>query len=185
MSAEQDSPCFNILENRAKYVESLYNSCFAKVKIMIINKSGTEDDAYDLFHDAFLVLIQNCGKKDFRLTCTPGTFLYSVSRRLWLKRLRERGLLKSIKPERDDETIIYMDDQEMQRERLVASHFLSLGENCRQILKMSVVEGMPGKAVAEKLEFESYGYYRLAKKRCLDRFFNNLAVDHNWNNLKT
>ena len=73
----------------------------------------------------------------------------------------------------------------MHRERHVAKHFLRLEERCRQILQLSVIEGLPGKIVAEQLEFKSYEYYRVAKKRCLDNFFDLLNSDDQWNDLKS
>ena len=184
MSSEQASPCQSILENRSKYVDSLYTSCFKSVRNWVVTNSGTEDDAYDIFQEAFQVLFQNCKKEDFVLTSEPCTFLFAVSSNLWKKELERRQKVLKNKLKLTTDSIAYKDDPHMHRERLVAKYFLLIEERCRRILQLSTIEGLPGKEVTEQLEFKSYEYYRVAKKRCLDNFFKLLESDDQWNDLK-
>ena len=184
MTFDNASPCRNILDNRSDYIDSLYNSCFEKVKKMVMSNSGTEDDAHDIFQDAFIILFKKCREENFVLSCHPCTYLFSTSYNRWLKELKRRGKAMQDKPELTDEN---MDDEvnaHTERERLVAKHFLLLQERCRQILQFGCIEGLPGKEVAEKLGL-TYGYYRVAKQRCLDNFFKALNNDGGWNDLKS
>src|ERR1700741_4892628 len=56
---------------------------------MIINNNGTSDDAKDIFQEAMIVLYEKARSGTFELSCQIKTYVYSVSRRLWLKRLQQ------------------------------------------------------------------------------------------------
>ena len=68
------------------------------VRKMVMANSGTEDDAYDIFQEAFVVLFQNCQKEDFILTSEPCAFLFGVSKNLWKKELERRKKVLKNKP---------------------------------------------------------------------------------------
>src|ERR1700712_1349091 len=59
------------------------------VQALIINNNGSADEARDIFQEAMIVLYEKAKSGTFELNCLLKTFLYSVSRRLWLKRLQQ------------------------------------------------------------------------------------------------
>ena len=59
------------------------------VQSLIINNSGSTDDAKDIFQEAMIVLYEKVRSGTFELNCLIKTYVYSVSRRLWLKRLQQ------------------------------------------------------------------------------------------------
>src|SRR5438477_26161 len=59
------------------------------VQSMILNNNGSADDAKDIFQETMIVLYQKARTGDFELSCQLKTYVYSVSRRLWLKRLQQ------------------------------------------------------------------------------------------------
>jgi RNA polymerase sigma factor (sigma-70 family) len=54
----------------------------------ILAGGGTETDAEDIFQEAMIILFEQSQNADFRLTCTIGTYLFSVGKHLWYKRLQ-------------------------------------------------------------------------------------------------
>lgn len=184
MIFDNASPCQKILENNSAYIASLYDSCFNSVKKMVMNNSGTEDEAYDIFQEAFVVLFQKCNEKDFVLSCHPCTYLGSVSRNKWLKELERRKKEKKKILKLTDENIDDKVSAHMERERLVAKYFLLLTERCQKILQLGCIEDLPGRDVAEKTG-HTYGGYRVAKYECLQNLFNHLEGDDQWNELKS
>src|SRR5437879_11837482 len=70
-------------------MKRLYVAYFAMVLQLIINNSGTPDDAKDIYQEAIIVLYNKIKKGDFELNSKLKTFIYSVCRRLWLKRLNQ------------------------------------------------------------------------------------------------
>ena len=57
------------------------------VQSLIINNNGTADDAKDIFQEAMIVLYEKARSGTFELSCQIKTYVYSVSRRLWLKKI--------------------------------------------------------------------------------------------------
>src|SRR3569833_262557 len=89
-SAPTDSEIvFGILNNSENAIKRLYVAYFPMVLQLIINNSGTPDDAKDIYQEAIIVLYNKIKKGDFELNSKLKSFLYSVCRRLWLKRLSQ------------------------------------------------------------------------------------------------
>ena len=72
-----------------KAIEIIYRENYNMVQSLIINNSGSTDDAKDIFQEAMIVLYEKVRSGTFELNCLIKTYVYSVSRRLWLKRLQQ------------------------------------------------------------------------------------------------
>ena len=71
-----------------KIIEGIYKDHFNMIQSLIVNNNGSVDDARDIFQEAMMVLYEKARQQDFELTCQIRTYLYSVCRRLWLKKLQ-------------------------------------------------------------------------------------------------
>ena len=78
-----------LARNDKKAVETIYKDNYTSIQSLIINNNGTADDAKDIFQEAMIVLYEKARSGSFELNCLIKTYLYSVSRRLWLKRLQQ------------------------------------------------------------------------------------------------
>ena len=89
-SAPADSEVvLGILNNSEIVLKRLYVAHFPMILKLIINNNGTPDDAKDIYQEAIIVLYNKIKSGDFELTSKLKTFIYSVCRRLWLKRLSQ------------------------------------------------------------------------------------------------
>ena len=77
-----------LANNDKEAVETIYKDNYNLVQQLVINNNGTEDDARDIFQEALIILYQKAKSDSFELNCQIKTYVYSVSRRLWLKRLQ-------------------------------------------------------------------------------------------------
>lgn len=68
----------------------IYKLYFPTIKRYILKNSGTEADAEDIFQDAMVVILEKYMLDDFKLTATLKTYIYAVSKNLWLKKLRHK-----------------------------------------------------------------------------------------------
>jgi DNA-directed RNA polymerase specialized sigma24 family protein len=55
---------------------------------LVINNNGDEDEAKDIYQEAIIVLYNKVKRGDFELSSKLKTYIYSICRRLWLKRLK-------------------------------------------------------------------------------------------------
>jgi RNA polymerase sigma factor (sigma-70 family) len=66
----------------------LYKSCFPSIAKHIKQNNGNNSDAEDIFQEAVVVLLKNIRHPDFVLSSSLQTYLYAISKNLWLKHLR-------------------------------------------------------------------------------------------------
>ena len=79
-----------LAQNDRQAAESIYKQHFNMIQSLIINNNGSFDDARDIFQEAVIVLYEKARSGTFELNCQLKTYLYSVCRRLWLKRLQQQ-----------------------------------------------------------------------------------------------
>ncbi len=70
----------------SKALEIIYKQHYPAILHFIIQNNGTDQDAKDLYQEAVIILYEKLRQEHFLLTCQIKTFLYSVCRKLWLKR---------------------------------------------------------------------------------------------------
>jgi RNA polymerase sigma factor (sigma-70 family) len=125
--------------NDRKAIETIYKQHYNMVQSLVLNNSGYPDDARDIFQEAMIVLYEKVRSGSFELNCQLKTYLYSVCRRLWLKRLNQ---MQRLSPEVESlgETVPVEEELEKHEQRnqdfLVMEQSLNnLGEPCRSLLK--------------------------------------------------
>ncbi len=164
---------FGILNNSESAIKRLYVAYFPMVLQLIINNSGTPDDAKDIYQEAVIVLYNKIKKGDFELNSKLKTFLYSVCRRLWLKRLsqmsRYGGDLKDFQ-----EHVPVEDEVEDENERnLQFSKMQSalglLGEPCKTIIEDFYINNRSMQDICERFGYTNADNAKTQKYKCLQR----------------
>ena len=70
-------------------IETIYRENYSIIQNFVIYNNGSADDARDIFQEAMVVLYEKSKDTTFLLTCQIKTYVYSICRRLWLKRLQQ------------------------------------------------------------------------------------------------
>ena len=121
-----------LAKNDRRAIETIYKNNFSMVQAFILNNNGNYDDARDIFQEAMIVLYENAKTESFVLTCQIKTYVYSICRRLWLKRLQQLNRYTS-QVESLEETIPVDEDIELEEKRnadfiIMERALTSLGE---------------------------------------------------------
>lgn len=162
-----------LARNDAKAVEIIYKENYNIVQSFIVNNNGTYDDARDIFQEAMIVLYENAKSTSFVLTCKITTYLYSVCRRLWLKRLQQ--LNKYGTPvESLQEMVAVEEDVEDQEKRntdfIIMERALgSLGEPCKSLLEAYYLQKKGMTEIAEAFGYTNADNAKNQKYKCLMR----------------
>lgn len=156
-----------------KAIETLYQQNYAMVQAFVINNNGTADDARDLFQEAMILLFEKAGSGNFELNCKIKTYLYSVCRRLWLKRLQQASRYGTA-VENLEEVIPVDEDLEEQEERNEAflqmeKAMLHLGEPCKSLLEAYYVHKKQMIEIAEHFGYTNADNAKNQKYKCLMR----------------
>ena len=109
-----------LAQNDRLAIETLYQQHYSMVQSLIINNQGTADDARDIFQEAMIVLYEKARSGSFELNCQLKTYVYSVSRRLWLK---SASAMQKYVPEINgmEETVPVEEEMELQNSGMLIS----------------------------------------------------------------
>ena len=159
-------------QGRTHFLDQCYSQAFPKVKRMITSKSGTDDDAKDIFQESIVVFYQNCLNPSFVLSSSISTYLYAISWRLWMKSLRDNGHFHMEITE--STSIIEEFDFELESKNSdimenVLSVMQTLGKNCKEILMQFYFKKLSFDAIAVNLDYKDERAVREQKYRCMKR----------------
>ena len=170
---EDSEVILGILNDSKKTLEGIYKSYFPMVLQLIITNSGSEDDAKDIFQESIIVLYDKVKAGNFELSSKLKTFLYSVSRRLWLKRLSVKT--RSTGNVQDFEDVIAVEEdleyhEEKDRQFNQMDEALShLGEPCKTIIEDFYLNNKSMQEICESFGYTNSDNAKNQKYKCLQR----------------
>lgn len=152
-------------------LDKVYKDNYRTIESMILKNSGSVDEAKDIFQDTMMVFYRNVSKEGFQLTASISTYLYSISHRLWMKRLRETSKLSFSEEdgvvEAFDFELIYQSADATLNQ--VVKLLEKNGKNCLEILKKMYFNNLSFEAIASDLGYASGQVVREQKYRCIKR----------------
>jgi RNA polymerase sigma factor (sigma-70 family) len=142
------------------------------VQSLIINNNGSADDAKDIFQEAMIVLYEKARSGNFELNCQIKTYVYSVSRRLWLKKLQqanrfsEVGDIEAVVPVEDDVEDHAKKNTEFE---MMDKAIGSLGEPCKSLLEAFYLQKKHMQEIAADFGYTNAENAKTQKYKCLMR----------------
>lgn len=169
-----------ILNNSSSILKHLYLEYYPMVLNLILSNNGNEDDAKDIYQEAIIVLHGKIKSGDFELSSKLKTFIYSVCRRLWLKKLSQKsrfsGDLKDYEdylPVEEDVDLHIERDQQFNHMHEALG---GLGEPCKTIIEDFYIKNLSMQEICEKFGYTNADNAKTQKYKCLQRlkklFFN-------------
>lgn len=170
----------------SELLSALYKKYYNIVLKFIVNNSGTEEAAQDIYQETVIVLYENAQKADFALNCQLQTYIYSIAKRLWLKQLKKNGRTFLFKEEEENEVVDVSSDinehqaKEMDIEKMNKS-LLELGEPCATLIKDFYVHKLNMDEIADKFGYTNADNAKNQKYKCLQRlkkyFFDKTIIE--------
>ncbi|UFH54306.1 RNA polymerase sigma factor [Spirosoma sp. KNUC1025] len=74
----------------------LYRRYYPSIEHFVLQNNGDRDQANDLFQETLIVLLAAIRNPDFALTSSLKTYVFAISRNLWLKQLKKSGRWTSL-----------------------------------------------------------------------------------------
>jgi len=156
-----------------KAVETIYRENYNMIQVLVVNNNGSADEAKDIFQEAMIVLYEKVRSGTFELNCLIKTYVYSVSRRLWLKRLQQ---LNRYSPglENIDGAVPVEDEVEEHEKRNVEFEMMnkainSLGEPCKSLLEAYYLQKRKMQEIAANFGYTNADNAKNQKYKCLMR----------------
>ncbi len=175
VKAEQNEQALlkGLANNDSKAIETIYKDNFNMVQAFVLNNNGSYDDARDIFQEAMIALYEKAQSESFVLTCQIKTYVYSICRRLWLKKLQQMGRFSN-QIDNLDETVPVEEDLEIHEKRnaefaIMDRAMKSLGEPCKSLLEGYYVKKMGMQELAEEFGYTNADNAKNQKYKCLMR----------------
>ncbi len=155
-------------------LNALYKKYYTIVLKFIVNNSGSEEAAQDIYQETVIVLYENVQKPGFELNCQLQTYIYSVAKRLWLKQLKKNGKTFLFKEDEENEVVDVQEDVSKHEEKendieKMNKSLLELGEPCATLMKDFYVLKLNMDEIAEKFGYTNADNAKNQKYKCLQR----------------
>ena len=164
-----------LVENDTKAIQTIYAGNFSLIQALVLNNNGSYDDARDVFQEAMVILYEKARKRDFKLTCQLKTYLYAISKRLWLKKLKHHGLFVSntdlsiLEPVIAVEEDLEMAEKKDEEFQIMESAFAKLGEPCKSLLEAFYIQKKSMADLVEIFGYTNSDNAKTQKYKCLMR----------------
>ena len=162
-----------LAQNDSRAVEALYKSHFSMIQHFVTNNNGSFDDARDIFQEAMITLYEKVQLDNFALTCQIKTYLFSICKNLWLKRLQQMGKY-SAPLSAQEETISVEEDMDQFEKKDAAFAIMdralnSLGEPCKSLLEGYYLNKKGMQELANQFGYTNADNAKNQKYKCLVR----------------
>ncbi|MEP6712134.1 MAG: sigma-70 family RNA polymerase sigma factor [Ferruginibacter sp.] len=171
---EQEKILLEGLANEDKTsIESIYREHFGMVQLLVVNNTGTVDDAADVFQEMMIVLFEKAKTGNLELHCQLKTFIYAICKRLWLKRLPHLQrftadnavLQESIAVEEDIES----HEKRQQDFSIMENAMSKIGEPCKSLLEAYYLQKKQMQQIAADFGYTNADNAKTQKYKCLVR----------------
>jgi RNA polymerase sigma factor (sigma-70 family) len=162
-----------LAKNDRKAIEAIYKNNYNMVQALVVRNNGTADDAKDIFQEAMVVLYEKVKSDSFELNCQINTYIYSVSKRLWLKRLMHQNRFFIV--EDSDHEFVNTEEDMDEHERQNTEYILmekamnSMGEPCKSLLEAFYMQKKNMQEIAAKFGYTNADNAKTQKYKCLMR----------------
>lgn len=170
---EENALIRGLATNDANAIEKIYRDNYSSIQTFIVKNNGYPDDARDIFQEAMIVLFEKSKSESFELTCQIKTYLYSVCRRLWLKKLqREERYNPSM--ELVLETVAVDDEIELHEKKnsdlgIMEEALSRIGEPCKSLLEAFYIQKKTMPEIAALFDYTNADNAKNQKYKCLVR----------------
>ncbi|MCX7955200.1 MAG: sigma-70 family RNA polymerase sigma factor [Bacteroidales bacterium] len=151
----------------------IYKKFYPTILNFIKLNGGDENDAKDIFQESVLSLFYNLQNPNFELKCQLKTYLYSVSKNLWLNELKKKNKITNdlSEVEEIEEEFIELSEknENLLREKRLLKALEKLGEPCKTIIELFYVERLSMQQIAERMGYTNAENAKNQKYKCLLR----------------
>ncbi|NDV42552.1 RNA polymerase sigma factor [Flagellimonas sediminis] len=165
-------------KNDSETMRETYQEVYPKVRAHILKNNGNEDQAKDIFQEAFVACWRNI-KEDRFVEGNVSGYLFTIAKNKWTDFLRSSDYKKTINTDSQSFLKVVQDDpmpkedilEEEQNRNAMKAALAQLGENCRNLLKMFYFERRSMEEISKEMGMAPNSA-RNQKYRCMEKLRN-------------
>ncbi len=171
-----DAGLINALKQSAEMnaaIRFIYREYYGMLENYVLANNGSRDDAADVIQETIVAFIEIVEQGKFRGDSSIKSFLFAITRNLWLTELRKRDSAdnrnKNFEKEKDilDEGAV---NHLVKREYflMIQQLFEKLGDKCRQLLIMVYYENLSMSEIVDQMPgYQNEQVLRNKKYKCM------------------
>lgn len=162
-----------IKKNDDATLKQLYKTNFVKVRRYVFKNNGDEQQAKDVYQEAFIAMWRNI-KDDKFSAHTKGAlngYLFQIAKYKWLDQVRSARYKNTTFINREieyDEPQIEENETQNRKTKIIMDSIDKLCERCRLLMKLFYFERKPLKEIAEIMAVDEASAHN-AKYRCQEQ----------------
>ncbi len=163
----------------------LYETTLPHIIRFISQNNGDEDEAKDIFQDAVISLFTTIKLGKYNEEKEVGSFLYFVSRNLWINRIKKRNKQFDISKiqhtmlEESHLAIIITEEKQTVIDKLMDK----AGLKCKELLKYYIYDNLSMKEIASIMGFSGETVAKSTHYRCKQKLVEMVENNHDLINL--
>jgi len=151
----------------------LYKHHYPMILHFVQNNNGTDDEAKDIYQEAVIIFYEKIRDQSLELNCQIKTYLYSICRRLWLKRLALKNRFAGMVTDSDtfipvEEELAEIEEKEAKFKKMGEALVL-LGEPCKTLIEDFYIQDLSMQSITEKFGYTNADNTKNQKYKCLMR----------------
>lgn len=159
-------------KNNQLALKQLYKVNYPMILSLVMNNSGTEQEAKDIYQEAIIHFYEKLQHAEFVLTCKIKTYLYAVGRKLWLQKLAQRSKfvrIEEVEPVAGLEDVATEIEARESTFQTMEGALGKLGEPCKTILEDFYLRSLTMDQITEKFGYTNADNAKNQKYKCLQR----------------
>lgn len=178
-----------IVSNDTHVLEFIYRSFFYSTLSFVRTHGGTKEDAFDVFQESVVIVLQRLRKGPLELECSFGTYILSIAKVVFyhqkaIERKRSSAIGYDI-PITEEISALDADliDSYIVNEKsnFVQRHFVQLSEGCQTLLRL-YIERISIREIAEIMGV-SESFVKKKKFECKQKLIKRIMADKGFENL--
>lgn len=170
MSADDQEISAGLARGDSAAFRKVYIAHYAMVRYLVLNNSGREEDARDIFQEAMVVLYEQARDGRLPQNSSLKTWIYAISRNKWLRQLEKNKKQYRFKDfEEVDETVVAEESNEGELHRLLRDSLGRLGVGCRKLLLLFYYFKKSMEEIATELNYTNGDNAKAQKYKCIQK----------------
>lgn len=157
-----------------KALSYLYSHTLKKVQRYILNNSGSQDEANDIFQDAVIIFFKSVIANKFEHTLSVDAYIFAISKNLWINTAKRKRNLVHVDIEDQHltaETTSQLDNMITKEKRgALDIAYSKLDEACRKLLGLVAYEKLSMKELQVQMNLTSENAAKTMHYRCKQAF---------------
>ncbi len=175
-----------LVTNDAKLIRKMYTEILPKVIKFVLQNSGQQVDAEDIFQKALIQISVRYRKEPFEIRSNFEAYVFTACKNLWRRELNKSrarvtdvGVLELYNEEREMAVAIL----EQERWELFTEKLSNISENCRKVLEMFFAK-ISYKRIVRELNYSSETVARQRVFKCKSKLMQVVKNDARYKSLR-